>query len=179
MNKTLISVIVFVLCLTAIGVVVAESLGSEVTSLTFYNAYYNTYAGNTCMSGFGVNVACFDNDGGYTPTVQGNFAGLVALMTPTVSGNTTYFHTTAPFPINYQCVAAAEYCEVSTGYLIEAICGSSMGIGSSQAFNAEFPGNYWTVTGEPAAIARVNCATYAANHPGLGLQGICHSGACI
>ena len=149
--------------------------GSEVTAIYLFSAEpLNT--SNVCMTG--APSQCLDSDTGYAPASNGAIASSVTDMISTLSGGNTYWNPTT-FPVTYQCVHSYELCDAVTRELLELVCGSAVGIPNAAAFSAAFPGNFWIDGGEPVALMRVNCATYAANNPGLGLTGVCSAGACI
>ncbi len=150
------------------------SPGSEVTALYLYGAQ-PINSNNTCMAG---SSPCIDTDTGYAPTIAGAIASSVVPMTSYVSGGINYWNVAS---YNYQCVVTTELCDTTTGDLLEVVCGNAIGIPNGAAFNAAFAGNQWVslFAEEPVALMRVNCATYAANNPSLGLAGTCSAGACI
>ena len=148
----------------------AQTASPEVVAVYLYNAQ-PLGAANTCMAG--APSPCLDGDGGYAPQTPSQVAASVQLMglSGPVNGSSSSW-----FPVQpYQCVQATEICDSVTGNLFELVCGSSVGISSSAAFNAAFPGNNWVNAGEPVALFVVNCAGYAAAHPGQGLTGVCQT----
>ena len=162
----------FALLVLLAGVVYFASAqtSSEIVNTWFYDAQPSN-GSSLCMLGL---PTCVDTDNGYVPAVQATIGANVALMNPYVTGpNTNWGTFTMP-----QCVQSTELCN-SAGNLLELVCGSSVGIPNAVAFNVAFPNNYWQNSGEPVALIEVNCASYATNHPWLGLTGTCDLGACI
>ena len=150
---------------------VSAQFGNEITALYLFDV---APAGNsTCVTS---GPSCLDTDGGYFPATQGSMNAAVNPMQSAVAGGNVFW---GPTLSSWQCVAGSELCNPNNGRLLEAVCGSAIGIPNGAAFNAAFPGNFWTTGGEPAALIEVDCAIYAANNPSLGLQGVCSAGACV
>lgn len=155
----------------------------EIVSVYLYDAKSTTYIGNNTwtngcfqqIGGVSSPNACLDTDTGYDPTSLGVFAGEFILMTPTIQGSITYWNPSG----QTQCILGqSEYCDIN-GNLVEAVCGSSIGIAGSSAFGFAYPNNSWVNNGEPSALVTVNCAGFSRNNPSLNLTGTCNSGRCI
>ena len=174
MNKKLILFFVFAWIALEVFVIAQGFPGSEVTNLFMFcdGATWSPTNFTTCSVGGTTLTACLENDGGYAPTDQATVVGQFAPMTTVTSGTNVIWNTG-----NYQCVSGTEYC-VDGVNLAEVVCGTNLGITATN-FGTIFPNNIWSCLGDPAALMYVNCATYAANNPGLGLTGACSAGACI
>ena len=152
---------------------IAQVPGSEVTALFLLDAAPLSGGNftNTCMAG--ASAPCIDTDGGYNPTATSSVAGFVSPMTPAPWNQNLWFSSGTN-----QCVQASELC-ISATELLEVVCGSSVGISNAIQFMNAFPNIIWNAGGEPVALMQINCATYAANNPGLGLTGACSNGGCV
>ena len=178
MNKRFLIISVLAMVFIAGATIyVSAQASSEVTAIYLFNAMPVSGLNgtvNTCMAGSP--SPCLEADGGYAPSNPGGgVASNVRAMSSMVSGVNTYWNPVG----SYQCVQSFEVCDAVTGELMEVVCGSAVGMPNAAAFNAAFPNNFWSSSGEPVALMRVNCATYAANNPALGLTGVCSAGACI
>ena len=175
MDKRFFAISIFALVLVVgVMIIVSAQIGSGVIALFLLNAMPLNVNGttNTCM--IGAPAPCLDTDGGYAPDNPSVVMANVIPMNSSVIGGLTLWNPSGSF----QCVQSSEVCDVS-GNLFEVVCGSSVGIPNAAAFATAFPGNSWGASGEPVALFQVNCATFAANNPGLGLTGACSNGACV
>ncbi len=165
------------LFLAGLTLVVAQyALGSEVIAIYLFNA---APLPNNCLAAGALPNPCFDSDGGYNPPVQGSFAGEFTPMNLTSPPSNPYWLPIGP-PICFSSVGN-EVCDVGANILNEVVCGHDVGIPNGAIFTT-LTGQVWGYPGypgEPAALVKVDCATFAANNPTLGLLGTCSAGACI
>ncbi len=168
---------IFLLIVVVVVIIFASAQttpGSEVTAVYLVDAYeFNGSGSAGCVNNPPLNY--YDGDGGYNPSIAGPFLANAVLMVPSYPGGGFTLWNAGGV---YACYQSFEFCNPANGRLIETVCGHDIGIPDGTAFITAFPNNLWSGI-EPAALLEVNCATYAANHPSLGLQGVCSAGACV